>query len=82
MPQDHKHRQQPKVDRRHHEEIHGAKASGMVAQERLPSLARSWPTLGHVLGNRRLRDLDPQLQQFAMNAWCAPQGVLLTHPPD
>ena len=83
MPQDHQHRQQPKVDRRHHEEVHGADTGRMVAQERLPRLARpSGPTLGHVLGDRRLRDLDPELQQLTVNARRAPQRVLHTHPPD
>ena len=54
----------------------------MVAQEGAPSLAwRSMP-LDHVLGNARLRDLKPELEQFAMDARCAPQRVLDAHPPD
>jgi hypothetical protein len=54
----------------------------MVTQERLPCLARSGSTLGHVLGNRRLSDLDPELQQFAMNTRRAPERVLHAQPPD
>jgi hypothetical protein len=27
-------------------------------------------------------DLEPELQQFTMDARRAPQGVLLAHPPD
>src|SRR5262249_15498220 len=51
-PQNHQDRQQAKIDRRYHKKVHGADTSRMVAQERLPRLARpSWPTLGHVLGN-------------------------------
>ena len=48
-------------------------AGHMIAQERLPSLARPRPVLGHVLGDGRLCDLDPELQQLAMNTRRAPQ---------
>ena len=66
--------QQPKVDRRDHKEVHGADTGHMIAQERLPRLARPGPaTLGHVLGDRRLSDLDPELQQLAMDARRTPQ---------
>ena len=48
-----------------------------------------WPSLrwrpsapDHVLGDRRLRDLKPKLEQFTMDAWRAPQWVLLAHPLD
>jgi hypothetical protein len=81
MAQDDQYRQQPKVNRRHHKEIHAADIGHTVAQKRLPRLAPpSWPTLGHVLGNRRLSDLDPELQQLAMNTRSTPQRVLYTHP--
>ena len=73
MPQDHQDKQEPKIDRRDHEEVHGAYTGRMIAPERLPRLARpGWPPC-HVFANRRLSDLDPELQQFAMNARRAPQ---------
>src|SRR3984957_2041521 len=36
----------------------------------------------HVLGDARLRDLKPELEQFAVNAWRAPKRILHAHPPD
>ena len=83
MPQNHQHRQQPEIDRRHDEEVHGADTGRVIAQERLPRLARpSGPALGHILGDGRLSDLDPELQQLTVNAGRAPQRVLHAHPPD
>ncbi len=40
------------------------------------------PSFCHVLGDARLRDLQPELEQFAVNARRAPKWVLDTHPPD
>jgi hypothetical protein len=69
MSQDHQDRQQPEIDRRHDEEVHGADPSRVIAQERLPGLAGpSGPALGHILGDGGLSDLDPELQQLAVNA--------------
>ena len=46
--QDHQDRQQPEIDRRHDEEVHGADPSRVIAQERLPRLAGpSGPARGH-----------------------------------
>jgi hypothetical protein len=73
MPQNDQEEQQSKVDRRDHKKVHGADTGHMIAQERLPRLARPGPTLGHVLGDGRLCDLDPELEQFAMNTRRAPQ---------
>src|SRR5882757_565085 len=75
MPQDNQDEQQSKVDRRHHKEVHGADTGHMIAQEGLPRLTRPGgpATLGHVLGHRRLSDLDPELQQLAMDARRTPQ---------
>src|SRR6202043_3437874 len=51
-------------------------------QEGPPSLA-GWPSpFDHVLGNARLRDLKPKLEQFAMDAWRTPKLVLRAHLPD
>ena len=63
-------------------EVHGPDPRRMITQERLPCLARSGSTLGHVLGDGRLSDLDPELQQFAMNTRRAPERVLHTQPAD
>jgi hypothetical protein len=43
-----------------------------------PIQADAWPCTC----NRRLSHLDPELQQFTMDARRAPQRVLHTHPPD
>src|SRR5258708_3854431 len=51
-------------------------------QEGPPSLA-GWPSpFDHVLGNARLRDLKPKLEQFAMNTRCSPKRIFDAHPPD
>jgi hypothetical protein len=36
----------------------------------------------HVLGDARLRDLKPELEQFAVNAWRTPKRILHAQPPD
>jgi len=38
--------------------------------------------LDHVFGDARLRDLKPELEQFAVDARRAPKRVLDAHPPD
>jgi hypothetical protein len=59
MSEDDQHEQQPKADRRHEQEVHRANAGRMVVQKGLPGLRPPSPTPRHVLGDRRLRDLDP-----------------------
>src|ERR1700761_3460328 len=42
-----------------------------------------WPSpFDHVLGDARLRDLKPELEQFAGNAWRTPKRIFHAHPPD
>src|SRR5262249_48687658 len=54
----------------------------MVAQERSPGLRR-WPAVAdHILGDRRLGDFEPKLEQFAVNAGRTPELVLSAHPPN
>jgi hypothetical protein len=36
----------------------------------------------HVLGDARLRDLKPELEQFAVDAWRAPKRIFDAHLPD
>ena len=71
-----------KADRRHDQEVHGGDACRMVVQESLPGLRPPSPAPRHVLGDGRLSDFDPELQQFAMNARCAPQPVGQAHLSD
>src|SRR6266480_7845770 len=47
----------------------------MVAKKRLPSLARRSSPPNHVLGNRRLPDLDAKLEEFAVDPWSALERV-------
>ena len=67
---------------RDNEQVHGGNVRSMITQKGAPSLARRPSSLDHVLGDARLRDLKPQFEQFAVNAWRAPKRVLDTHPPD
>src|ERR1700721_2275727 len=51
-------------------------------QEGPPSLP-GWPTpFDHVLGDAGLRDLKPELEQFAVDAWRTPKQIFDAHPPD
>src|SRR5712692_10448357 len=43
-------------------------------QEGPPSLAGRPPPFDHVLGDARLRDLKPELEQFAVDAWLPQSG--------
>ena len=54
----------------------------VVMQEGSPSLAGWPPPFDHVLGNARLGDLKPELEQFAVNARRAPKRIFDAHPPD
>src|SRR6202011_4614501 len=64
------------------EQVHGGNVWRVVLQEGPPSLAGRPPPFDHVLGDARLRDLKPELEQFAVNAWRAPKRILHVHPPD
>src|SRR5260370_41222181 len=54
----------------------------MVLPEGLPALRPPSPTPRHVLGDRRLSDLNPELQQLTMDARRTPQPVGQAHVPD
>src|SRR5712671_1164742 len=73
---------QVETDRWNHEQVHGGDVRRVVAQEGSPSLAGWRPSFDHVLGDARLRDLKPELEQFAVNAWRTPKRILHAHPPD
>src|SRR5262249_7663240 len=74
--------QQPKRNCWHQEQIHRSNAVGMIAQEGLPALRRRPPSPCHVLGDRGLSDIDPELEQFSVYPGCAPQRICNAHLAD
>ena len=58
----------------------------MVVQERQPTLgvARVLHALElfEIAGDRRLGDLEAELEQLAVNTWCSPAGILRLQPPN
>jgi hypothetical protein len=74
--------EQVETDSWNNEQVHGGNLRRVVTQEGAPSLA-GWPaSLNHVFGDTRLRDLKPELEQFAVNARRAQKRILHAHPPD
>jgi len=74
---------QVEPERWNNEQVHGGNVRRVVAQEGPPSLAGGPPLpLDHVLGNARLRDLKPELEQFAVDARRAPKRIFDADPPD
>src|SRR5260370_6373928 len=64
------------------EQVHAGNVWRGVMQEGRPPLAGRPPPFDHVLGDARLRDLKPEFEQFAVDAWRAPKRILHAHPPD
>ena len=61
------------------EEISRHDLADVISQERAPSLRRRLPPAPQVFRDGRLTDVDPELQQFAMNPRRAPARVYLCH---
>src|SRR5216684_3193607 len=74
--------EQVETDSWNNEQVHGGNVWRVVMQEGPPSLAGRPPPFDHVLGDARLRDLKPELEQFAVDAWRAPKRIFDAHPPD
>src|SRR5712672_755111 len=74
--------EQVETDSWNNEQVHGGNVRRVVMQEGSPSLAGWLPPFGHVLGNARLRDFKPELEQLAVDARRAPKRVFDAHPPD
>ena len=82
QPHDDEGIEQVETDSWDNEQVHGGNVWRMVMQEGPPSLARRRPAFNHVLGYARLRDLKPELEQFAVNTGRAPKRIFDAHPPD
>jgi hypothetical protein len=62
-------REQGETDSWNNEQVDGGDVRRVVPQEGSPFLVGWPPSFDHVLGDARLRDLKPELVQFAMDAW-------------
>src|ERR1700731_3660879 len=82
VPDDDEGIEQVETDSWNNEQVRGGNVWRVVMQEGAPSLAGRCPPFDHVLGDARLRDLKPEFEQFAVNAWSAPKRILHAHPPD
>jgi hypothetical protein len=82
QPDDDEGIEQVETDSWNNEQVHGGHVRRVVAQEGSPSLAGRPPSFDHVLGDAGLRDLKPELEQFAVHAWRTPKRVLHAHPAD
>jgi hypothetical protein len=82
MAQDKNRKQALECQGWNHAEVNRRNGIRMVAQERLPSLRWRPPVPDQVFGDRRLGDFEAKLEQLAVNAWGAPQWILLAHPSD
>src|ERR1700726_2038436 len=74
--------EQVETDSWNNEQVHRSNVRRVVMQEGPPSLAGWRPSFDHVLGDARLRDFKPELEQFAVDAWRAPNRIFDAHPPD
>src|SRR5215210_3581275 len=54
----------------------------MIAKEGLPPLRRRSPPPRHVLGNASLSDVDPELEELAVNPRRSPQRIGNAHLAD
>ena len=66
-------------DRWQDEEIDRRDAVGVVPEKRPPALGRWPPAAAHIPSDRRLGDLEAELEQLTMNAWGAPQRIRTAH---
>src|ERR1700677_2600078 len=74
--------EQVEADSWKNEQVHGSNVRRVFTQEGPPPLAARPPPFDHVLGDARLRDLKPELEQFAVDARRAPQRIFDVHAPD
>ena len=66
-------------DRWQDKKVDRCNAVAMVAEKRPPALRR-WPrAAAHIPSDCRLSDIEAELEQFTMNAWCAPERVRAAH---
>jgi hypothetical protein len=74
--------QRLETDGRHDEHVDGTDIRGVIAKEGFPALRRRTASSDHVLGDGRLGDVEPELEQFTVNTRRAPKWVCPAHLGD
>ena len=76
--------QHTKRERWDGEEVHRSNGLTMVSEERQPSFHRIWISRGSPDPSRDtpFRDIETQLEQFAVNTQCSPGRILVNHTED
>jgi len=74
--------EQIEANGRDNKQVHGGNVRRVVTQKGAPSLTGGPSPFDHVFGDARLRDLEPELEQFAVNTRCSPKRIFDAHPPD
>src|SRR6202051_584777 len=74
QPDDDEGIEQVETDSWNNEQVHGGNVRRVVTQKSSPSLTGRPASFDYALGHARLRDLKPELEQFAVNTWCGPSG--------
>ena len=84
MADDEKTVQNTKRQRWDGEEVHRSNGLAMVSEERQPSLHGIWISRSSTDPSRDapLRNIETQLEQFAVNARCSPGRILGDHAED
>src|SRR4051812_24330757 len=67
---------------RHDEQVHRSNATCMIAKKSLPALRQRSPRPDYVLGDTGLANIDPELEQFAVDSRRSPQGIGKAHLAD
>ncbi len=76
------HVEDSKGHRGHGEEIDRSDVPDVFLEKRPPGLRRRLAATNHVLGHRRLGDVDAQHLQLAVNSRCTPAKVIARHAPN
>ena len=74
--------EQLETDGRYDKHVDGTDIRGVIAQEGFPALRRGPASSDHVLGDSRLGDVEPELEEFSMNTRRAPQWICPAHLGD
>ena len=75
MQQDDEHVEHTESRRRHHEEVDRGEIGDVVLKEGSPSLRRRLRVTRDETGNSPLRDVEPELEQLAVDARRAPERI-------